>query len=85
MMSTGSHVKIGGNKTMEELKEKAFRIIDLNFKVLFALKSKNKQSAAQSLARQLYGQISMLHDLDLITFENWKFLYNAIDCVVTEL
>ena len=69
---------------MEELKRKAFDNIDLGFRVLLKFKSDRDH---KMVAIALNSQSNLLLDMELITFDEWEFIYDAITfaCLDTEV
>lgn len=72
---------------MEELKRKAFDNIDSGFRVLLKFKSDRDHKMVKRVAIALNSQSNLLLDMELITFDEWEFIYNAITfaCLDTEV
>lgn len=63
---------------MEELKKKAFYSIDLGFVVLLKFKGDRDRKMVKRVANTLNSQSNLLLDMELITLDEWEFIYNAI-------
>lgn len=63
---------------MEDLKIKAFKIIDKNFEKLLKAKMNGDIWNMHHLRDKIDNQIELLLGLGLIEFVEWKFIYNAI-------
>lgn len=62
---------------MEELREKALNILDFNFKMV----NKEEDALIRKIRiNDLYGAIEFALNLNLLTMDEWKFLYNVL-CV----
>lgn len=63
---------------MEELKRKAFDNIDLGFRVLLKFRGDRDHKMVKRVAIALNSQSNLLLDMELITFDEWEFIYDAI-------
>lgn len=63
---------------MEELKQKAFNDIDLMFNLLLNYKKKQNDELTIFALRDIDSKIDLLLIMDLITYEEWEFVHNAI-------
>ncbi|WP_304960261.1 hypothetical protein [Thomasclavelia cocleata] len=63
---------------MEDLKRKAFKIIDKNFEELLKAKQNGDIWNVHHLRNNIYIQIELLLDLGLLKRVEWNFIYNAI-------
>lgn len=72
---------------MEELKRKAFDNIDSGFRVLLKFKSDRDHKMVKRVSIALNSQSNLLLDMELTTFDEWEFIYNAITfaCLDTEV
>lgn len=62
---------------MEELKEKAFGSMDLNFTILLKFKAKHNHEMVRHVARDINSKSNLLLEIGLITFDEWEFINNA--------
>lgn len=63
---------------MEELRIKAFKIIDKNFEELLKAKQNGDIWKVHHLRDKIYNQICLLLELGLLKCIEWNFIYNAI-------
>ena len=63
---------------MEKAKRKAFNDVDLTFNLLLDYKKKQNDELTIFALRDIDSKIDLLLIMDLITFEEWEFVHNAI-------
>lgn len=63
---------------MEKAKRKAFNDVDLTFNLLLDYKKKQNDELTIFALKDIDSKIDLLLIMDLITFEEWEFVHNAI-------
>lgn len=66
---------------MEELREKTLSILDFDFRMI----EKEKKCIKELIFNELYGKIDIAYQLNLLTFEEWKFLFNCLKTYQIEI
>lgn len=70
---------------MEKMKRRAFNDVDLVFAILLDYKNEHNHTMVRYTVREINSKIDLLLTMDLITFDEWEFIYDAIHFVQCDM